>query len=218
MVQPLIVRADHNPRQMLRISVPSPATCPPSPCDPPLRSLFRRRPLWRRTGLWTLGAAALLLAGHGSALVLEKPIEGPLTLAHFQSDNSACYDRASRPNLAVVDGHLHLRPFGGAPIPFQDLLRMVRRSGVLFVAGYGIGQRLPVDSPCTYYLDCPGVPVLPSLKNDFHNAQSLLDHPPEDLKVVLSMTFPTWLILSRCWRGCVCWSGSIRACSAGWAR
>lgn len=145
---------------------------------------------WRRTGLWALGAAALLLTGHGSALVLEKPIEGPLTLAHFQSDNSACYDRASRPNLAVVDGHLHLRPFGGAPIPFQDLLRMVRRSGVLFVAGYGIGQRLPVDSPCTYYLDCPGVPVLPSLKNDFHNAQSLLDHPPQDLKVVLSMTFP----------------------------
>jgi hypothetical protein len=122
--------------------------------------------------------------------VLEKPIEGPLTLANFKSTNSDCFDRRSRPNLPVVDGHLHLRPFGGPPIPFHDLLAMVRRSGVLLVAGYGIGQRLPVDSPCTYYLDCPGVPVLPSLKNDFHNAQALLDHPPQDLKVVLSMTFP----------------------------
>lgn len=144
----------------------------------------------RGASLWALGCGALLLAGQGSALVIEKPIEGPLTLANFQSTNSACFDRSSRPNLAVLDTHLHLRPFGGAPIPFHDLLAMVRRSGVLFVAGYGIGQRLPVDSPCTYYLDCPGVPVKPSLKNDFHNAQSLLDHPPKDLQVVLSMTFP----------------------------
>jgi hypothetical protein len=147
-------------------------------------------PVVRKGLFWSMGLGALLLAGHGSALVLEKPIEGPLTLANFKSTNSDCFDRRSRPNLPVVDGHLHLRPFGGPPIPFHDLLAMVRRSGVLFVAGYGIGQRLPVDSPCTYYLDCPGVPVLPSLKNDFHNAQALLDHPPQDLKVVLSMTFP----------------------------
>jgi hypothetical protein len=162
----------------------------PFSTQPRWAAWWRRSRRLRGASLWALGCGALLLAGHGSALVMEKPIEGPLTLANFQSTNSACFDRRNRPNLAVVDAHLHLRPFGGAPIPFQDLLRMVRRSGVLFVAGYGIGQRLPVDSPCTYYLDCPGVPVLPSLKNDFKNAQALLDHPPEDLKVVLSMTFP----------------------------
>ena len=27
---------------------------------------------------------------------------------------------------------------------------------MLFANVYGIGQMLPVDSPCTYYLDCPG--------------------------------------------------------------
>ncbi|MEB3350834.1 MAG: amidohydrolase family protein [Cyanobacteriota bacterium] len=144
----------------------------------------------RKGLLWSLGAAALLLAGRGSALVREKPLQGPLTLASFQRGVTDCFDRRRRPHLAVVDTHLHLRPFGGPPIPLPDLLEFVRRSGVLFVAGYGIGQRLPVNTPCTYYLDCPGVPVNPSLKNDVVNAQNLLDLDRRDLTVVLSMTFP----------------------------
>ena len=150
----------------------------------------RVAPLARRAVFWGLGVAALLMAGRGSALVRETPLEGPLTLASFQRGVSDCFDRRSRPSLAVVDAHLHLRPFGGPPIPLADLLQMVRRSGVLFVAGYGIGQRLPVNNPCTYYLDCPGVPVTPSIKNDIVNAQGLLDANNRDLRVVLSMTFP----------------------------
>ena len=90
----------------------------------------------------------------------------------------------------MVDGHLHVRPFGGPPIPFPDLVRMLRSNGVLFANLYGIGQRLPVNSPCTYYLNCPGVPALPSLKSDFFNAQNMLDLDSSGLKLLLSMTFP----------------------------
>ncbi|MEY2988037.1 MAG: hypothetical protein RJB13_1558 [Pseudomonadota bacterium] len=117
-----------------------------------------------------------------------KPHE--LTISDFSKANAACFDRKKHGPVAVVDSHLHSRPFGGKPVPFTKLLDYMRRSGVIFATLYGIGQRLPVDSRCTYYLDCPGTPVLPSLKNDFYNAQSLLDNAPADLKLTLSMTFP----------------------------
>ena len=102
----------------------------------------------------------------------------------------ACYDRATQPQTAVVDSHLHFRPFGGAPVPFDEVMGYLRETGVRFVNVYGIGQMLPVDSPCTYYLDCVGTPVVPTLKNDFANASSVLTSPPEDVHVTLAMTFP----------------------------
>eukprot|EP00931_Biecheleriopsis_adriatica_P075645 TRINITY_DN4945_c0_g1_i6.p1 TRINITY_DN4945_c0_g1~~TRINITY_DN4945_c0_g1_i6.p1 ORF type:complete len:707 (+),score=223.77 TRINITY_DN4945_c0_g1_i6:49-2169(+) len=105
-----------------------------------------------------------------------QPIDGMLTLANFKLGEKGCYDRSSQNQWAVVDSHLHPRPFGGPPVPFTDLLGWMRRAGILFSTLYGIGQRLPVDSPCTYYLDCPGTNVTPSLKNDFFNAQAVLDN------------------------------------------
>jgi len=102
----------------------------------------------------------------------------------------ACYDRATQPQTAIVDTHLHFRPFGGVPVPFDEVIGYLRATGVRFVNAYGIGQMLPVDSPCTYYLDCPGIPVVPTLKNDFGNATSLLASASEGVHVTLSMTFP----------------------------
>ena len=61
-------------------------------------------------------------------------------------------------------------------MPFEQLIERLQRAGVLFANLYGIGQRLPISSNCTYYLDCPGTPIKPSLKNDFFNAQSILDN------------------------------------------
>lgn len=117
----------------------------------------------------------------------------PLTFADFQQDR-ACYNRAHNNNWAVVDAHLHPRPFGGQPVPFTDLLGRMRRAGILFTTLYGLGQRLPVNSECTYYLNCPGTSVTPSLKNDFFNAQSVLDsghslESPQGPHIVLSMSF-----------------------------
>lgn len=117
-----------------------------------------------------------------------KPHE--LTISDFSKTNAKCFDRKKHTPVAVVDSHLHSRPFGGKPVSFTKLLDYMRSSGVIFATLYGIGQRLPVNSKCTYYLDCPGTPVLPSLKNDFYNAQSLLDNAPTDLNLTLSMTFP----------------------------
>jgi len=108
----------------------------------------------------------------------------------FQGLVPGCYDRSSQPQTSVVDTHLHLRPFGGAPVPYDEVLEYLRETGVIFVNIYGIGQMLPVDSPCTYYLDCPGTPVIPTLKNDFANATSLLANPPEGVHAILAMTFP----------------------------
>lgn len=122
-------------------------------------------------------------------------IKGKLSLAHF-GKQEGCYDRSSRDQWAVVDAHLHVRPFGGTPVPFPDLMDWLRRAGILFTVLNGIGQRLPVESPCAYYLDCPGTKVTPSVKDDFDNAESVLD-ANESLAtnaqgpyIVTAMTFP----------------------------
>ncbi|QKW07110.1 amidohydrolase family protein [Streptomyces sp. NA04227] len=101
-----------------------------------------------------------------------------------------CFDRRTQPYTSVVDGHLHFRPFGGEAVPFKEMVSYLKKSGVRHATVFGIGQRLPVDSPCTYYLDCPGTPVLPSLKNDFANAESVVEFKPKDVDLALSMTFP----------------------------
>lgn len=113
-----------------------------------------------------------------------------LTLTGSASADPQCYDRRTRPYTSVVDTHLHFRPFGGRAIPFSEVLEYLNKTGVRFVNAYGIGQTLPIDSPCTYYLDCPGTPVVPSIKNDFMNAANLLEHQKEGVHVTLSMTFP----------------------------
>ncbi len=114
----------------------------------------------------------------------------PFGLDAFRPPAAACYDRSSQPETAVVDSHLHARPFGGPPIAFDDLVGFLRESGVRFANVYGIGQTLPVDSPCAYYLDCPGTPVVPSLRNDFANATRLALARPADVHLTLAMTFP----------------------------
>ncbi|OPC81656.1 amidohydrolase [Embleya scabrispora] len=100
-----------------------------------------------------------------------------------------CFDRATEPYTSQVDSHLHFRPFGGQAIPFDELNGYLRKSGVRHASMYGIGQTLPVDSTCTYYLDCPGTPVAPSMRNDFVNAANYAAAKPEDPELAVSMTF-----------------------------
>jgi len=142
--------------------------------------------------------AALALAGCSeaeppapppAATAQPEPVTPLRDLARF-TGNGACYDRATEPFTAVVDSHNHFRPFGGAPIPFPEMVDFLKRSGVLFANVYGIGQSLPVTTTCEYYLDCIGTPALPSVKNDFANAIDILDHDPQGVVLTLSMTFP----------------------------
>lgn len=118
------------------------------------------------------------------------------TFAEFTKEDCDCYNRKKEGYTFKVDAHCHFRPFGGEAIPYPELVKYFERSGVLFVNVFGIGQKLPPDSPCTYYLDCPGTDVTPSLSNDFINAANSLDyykaHASEEKTVnfVLSMTFP----------------------------
>ncbi|MFF5438400.1 amidohydrolase family protein [Streptomyces achromogenes] len=133
-------------------------------------TLFRKRIVLPATAL-AAAAVALSPAGAGQAL------------AH-----APCFDRATSPYTSVVDSHLHYRPFGGKAIPFEELNAYLRKSGVRYVNAFGIGQKLPAGSSCTYYLDCPGTPVLPSIKNDVVNAENYLENKPSDPRITLSMT------------------------------
>ncbi len=112
------------------------------------------------------------------------------TLEMFQADDPACYDRSVQSQTAVVDTHLHFRPFGGPAIPFEELVSYLEETGVVFANIYGVGQTLPVTTSCTYYLDCPGTPVTPTLKNDFLNAANTIMNAPAGIHLTLSMSFP----------------------------
>ena len=140
-------------------------------------------PTTRRTRRVRPLCAALLLLGAGCAT----PRPG---INMFRGLDPGCYDRSTQPQTSVVDTHLHFRPFGGPPVPFDEVVGYLRKTGVLFVNVYGIGQMLPVGSECTYYLDCPGTAVTPTLKNDFANASNVLANAPSDIHVTLAMTFP----------------------------
>ena len=115
------------------------------------------------------------------------------TLEMFRSGDPPCYDRSVQAQTAVVDSHIHFRPFGGPAIPFEEVVSYLEETGVLFANVYGIGQMLPVTSSCTYYLDCPGTPVAPTLKNDFINAASALMFASSEVHLTLSMSFPDLL-------------------------
>ena len=127
----------------------------------------------------------LLLGVSGFASDTPRP-----TLEMFRTGGAPCYDRSAQPQTSVVDAHLHFRPFGGRAIPFREVVSYLERTGVLFVNVYGIGQRVPVGSSCTYYLDCPGTPVRPTLTNDFANAADYVRQAPDGVHMTLSMTFP----------------------------
>jgi hypothetical protein len=112
-------------------------------------------------------------------------------LAQFtKGQQQSCYNRKTQPHLAVTDLHLHPQPFGGHSIPYPELMSYLEATGVRFVLLYGIGQTLPYDSECTYYLDCPGTEARPGFKNDFENAANYVEYPQDNIHVALSMTFP----------------------------
>ena len=130
-------------------------------------------------------------AGCGAAVAPPSADQTPrMTLDEFRGAGAACYDRAAQPYTAVVDTHLHFRPFGGPAVPFEEVVDYLEATGVLFANVYGIGQMLPASSSCTYYLDCPGTPVTPTLRNDFVNAANYLTKTPAGMHLTLSMTFP----------------------------
>ena len=133
-------------------------------------------------------ATATLVATTGQSAPTAAP--PGLTLDTFRTTAAPCYERSTRPQTAVVDTHVHFRPFGGPAVPFEEILGYFEATGVLFANVYGIGQMLPPSSSCTYYLDCPGTPVTPTLKNDFVNAANVVTKTPRGLHLTLAMTFP----------------------------
>ncbi|MDX8400855.1 MAG: amidohydrolase family protein [Gallionellaceae bacterium] len=141
----------------------------------------------------------------------------------FSLDNKACYNRKTEPSTFVVDAHVHFQPFGGAALPFDEMLGFLQKQEIYFVNIYGIGQKLPPKSPCTYYLDCPGTTVTPSISNDFVNASNIAkrmpDKLPKNLHLTLSMSFtnlaepqtivPQIDLLDKEFPGMFSWMGEI---------
>ncbi len=151
-------------------------------------------PLLLLVVLCALGASGWASAGAAQTAGSPEPAaigtSSKLTLDSFRTGDAPCYDRSAQPHTAVVDTHVHFRPFGGPAVPFEEVLQYFEATGVLFANVYGIGQMLPASSSCTYYLDCPGTPVTPTLKNDFVNAANVATKTPEGLHLTLAMTFP----------------------------
>ena len=144
--------------------------------------------------LGILGMAAAVPAGPAAsreALAAPQTDARPgLSLDAFRGADAPCYDRSAQPHTAVVDTHLHFRPFGGPAVPFEEIVGYLEATGVLFANVYGIGQTLPATSSCTYYLDCPGTPVTPSLENDLANAADAAEETSSGVHLTLAMTFP----------------------------
>jgi len=112
-----------------------------------------------------------------------------------QNKTQKCYNRTKN-NNAIVDTHLHLQPFGGKSIPFIEMLNILHNSGILFIEGEGIGQKIFTNKKCDHYLNCPKSIIKPSIENDILNAENLKTAISKnykyikDIKINLSMTFP----------------------------
>jgi len=137
-------------------------------------------------------SARILIVGAALVAMIGGAEAAGRSLSQFMKDDEtrSCYDRSSQLQTAVTDLHFHSQPFGGPSIPYTQQLEYLERTGVLFVLLYGIGQQLPYDSACTYYLDCIGTHAKPGMKNDFENAANYVEHPRTDMHVALSMAFP----------------------------
>lgn len=150
--------------------------------------------MWKCKSLIFGTACAIALAGCATTPETvpqnEKLPASARTLDMFKPGYDQCYDRNKLGETFVVDAHNHFRPFGGAAKSMEEINEYLLDTGVLFVNVFGIGQSLPVESTCEYYLDCIGTPALPSMKNDFVNAMNYLDVDPKGTVMTLSMTFP----------------------------
>jgi len=114
----------------------------------------------------------------------------PLAVFLKSAAEKPCYDRTTMPQTSTVDAHLHAYPFGGRSTLYTDLMTFLDQTETRFVVLMGIGQTLPYDGSCTYYKDCPGTPVTPSIRNDFNNADNYYRFPQENIAVAVAMTFP----------------------------
>ena len=159
---------------------------------------------------WIHRANALAVIEKTSEEVLKAPksnIPKPYLTLDMYDPNTRVYIKREDVGVPYVsDSHVHFRSFGGDSIDFKEVTDWQKRAGVLFTAVFGIGQRLPIDSPCQYYLDegdinkpgCgKGEPVRPSIINDVINGYNYFRYKYQyesdmlsGIVHVLSMSFP----------------------------
>ena len=160
-----------------------------------------------------LAQGAATQAGRSPAHVSAATLPA-LALDSFPTADPPCHDRSVQPHTAIVDTHVDFRPLGGPAVPFEEVVEYFEATSVLFANVYGIDQMLPASSCCRHYLDCPGTPVTPTLKNDFVNAANMVVKTPKSLIRRCrwsSRTSGTW---TRSWPGCNSSMRSTRPSSA----
>ncbi|MCY3987352.1 MAG: hypothetical protein OXF94_01970, partial [Gammaproteobacteria bacterium] len=81
----------------------------------------------------------------GAALLAVQAWAQP-SLDDFRSPEAPCHDRSRHPQTAVVDTHVHFRPFGGPAVSFEDMVAFLDRSGFRFPKVSGLGRSRLVGS------------------------------------------------------------------------
>ena len=107
----------------------------------------------------------------------------------FRGGDAPCYDRTVQPQTAVVDTHMHVRPFGGPAIPFEEVVQYFEETASCSPHRW-YRPDAPGDLLLHYYLDCPGTRVTPTMKNDFVNAADYVTQTRAGTHLTLAMTFP----------------------------
>ena len=114
-----------------------------------------------------------------------------LTLLAKGAWAQACFDRTAESHHFIVDSHLHFQPFSGPSLEHERLIGYLKDAGIQYANVYGIGQTRIEDWACIQHRDCSGDSLIkPTMKNDFINAKNITDHPQNDVRLTLSMTFP----------------------------
>jgi len=78
-------------------------------------------------------------------------------------------DRNNVSNYYIVDCHIHPKGFGNNNLEFNNIIEYLERTGILFATFMGIGQKISLNTPCNYYIECPYVRMYSTFLNDAAN-------------------------------------------------
>ncbi len=72
-----------------------------------------------------------------------------------------------------IDSNIHFKGYGNQSLPFETIIKWLIETNILFCTITGLGQSLPFDSACQYYLNCPNEKVKNTILKDLQIGMDL---------------------------------------------